>query len=109
MFTEVPEVRIFGAEDTFAAGEDASLTCNVKGDTPMNITWTMDGQGISPGLGVSIIPAGPKTSIIMIGHVSYKHSADFSCVASNIVGVDQQTVGLVVEGQLLMHQRKSHV
>nr|XP_050869956.1 cell adhesion molecule Dscam2-like isoform X22 [Vespula vulgaris] len=69
------------------AGQAAQLACMVPvGDTPIEITWTYEGQLLSQYMGYSVGKLGPRTSILLIEPVTPDHDGHYACVASNPSG-----------------------
>ncbi|XP_035731487.1 Down syndrome cell adhesion molecule-like protein Dscam2 isoform X14 [Vespa mandarinia] len=69
------------------AGQAAQLACMVPvGDTPIEITWTYEGQLLSQYMGYSVGKLGPRTSILLIEPVTPDHDGRYACVASNPSG-----------------------
>lgn len=88
-------------EEPANAGDMASISCAVsKGDLPLNITWTLNGQVISRGndLGIVITSINKKTTILNIDSVSGKHRGIYHCVASNPAGSTNHSAILNVNG-----------
>ncbi|CAH2076517.1 unnamed protein product, partial [Iphiclides podalirius] len=76
----------FGGEPA-NAGDLASVTCAVnKGDQPLNISWTLNGQPLRNELGVTLTGINKKTSILNIDSVAAIHRGVYCCVASNQAG-----------------------
>ncbi|XP_015172281.1 PREDICTED: Down syndrome cell adhesion molecule-like protein Dscam2 isoform X3 [Polistes dominula] len=69
------------------AGQAAQLACMVPvGDTPIEITWTYEGQPLSQYMGYSVGKIGPRTSILLIEPVTPDHDGRYACLASNPSG-----------------------
>ncbi|XP_043494052.1 Down syndrome cell adhesion molecule-like protein Dscam2 isoform X3 [Polistes fuscatus] len=69
------------------AGQAAQLACMVPvGDTPIEITWTYEGQPLSQYMGYSVGKLGPRTSILLIEPVTPDHDGRYACLASNPSG-----------------------
>ena len=45
------------------------------------------------------LPAGDRTSILLVKSVSHGHSGTYTCRAENAAGVTQLSTSLVVKGQ----------
>lgn len=97
-----PVVALYGSELTPNAGDDVTLTCNVyKGDTPSSISWTYHGAELPLNRRFTTMPAGDRTSLLLIRKVAHGHSGTYTCLARNKAGVESQAVELVVKGQSL--------
>ena len=97
----VPEVVLFSdaLEAPLSTGEDAALTCRAsKGDTPMTISWTFNGQPVADGMGVRVISAGSRTSFLTVESVQAAHSGEYTCTATNAVGKASSSARLTVKG-----------
>ena len=87
-------------EGPLNTGEDAALTCRVgKGDTPLTLEWTFEGRPVTADMGVLVIPAGPRISVLTIASVGADHSGEYACIATNAVGSASHTAVLTVKGQ----------
>ena len=84
-----------------STGSDAALTCSVaKGDTPMTIEWTFEGRSVTPDMGVLVVRAGSRISVLTIESVGAHHSGEYRCTASNAVGNSSHTATVTVKVQL---------
>ena len=98
--TEAPEIVPFSMDTPLSTGRDAALTCSVaKGDTPMAIKWTFNGQVVTADMGVLVLLAGSRTSVLTIESVGAAHSGEYTCTATNAVGEATHTAQLTVKGQ----------
>lgn len=76
-----------------------SLTCNVhKGDTPVDITWFLNGVALRDSADISIVKAGKKTSALSIDSVQDRHAGTYTCVAQNKAGSSSFYTDLHVNG-----------
>lgn len=81
----------------------ASISCAVsKGDLPLNITWTLNGQTISKNnkMGIVLTNINRKTSIMNIDSVSGIHRGIYHCVATNPAGTANHSAVLEVNGTI---------
>lgn len=79
-------------------GESTSIQCSViAGDFPIDIMWLLNGQ---PLIDASVSTAKPskRMSYLNIDSVDGHHAGNYTCVASNIAGVAEQTDRLIVNG-----------
>ncbi|XP_047359013.1 Down syndrome cell adhesion molecule-like protein Dscam2 isoform X3 [Vespa velutina] len=70
-------------------GEQVSAICSiVKGDSPIDIQWSLNGEPITARThpDITIQKTGKKTSLLTIDSVTAHHAGEYSCVASNLVG-----------------------
>ncbi len=85
--------------DVLDEGEFAQLVCIVsKGDEPLAISWALKGDDVSSEPGLSTAQLGPRTSMLTISSVGYRHSGLYTCTARNAAGVAAQTAELKVNG-----------
>ncbi|XP_052129310.1 cell adhesion molecule DSCAML1-like [Frankliniella occidentalis] len=89
-------------DDPVNAGDAAAVQCSVvKGDMPVNITWSKDGKVISNGDdGVDISKAGQRISTLAIEPVAERHRGTYKCTASNRAGAESQSARLDVLGRV---------
>lgn len=90
---------LFG-EDSFNTGDSTGVSCMiVKGDLPINIKWTLNGQPLINGEnGVTIAKLTAKSSILNIGSVEKEHRGLFRCHAENMAGIAEYSSELHVNG-----------
>lgn len=97
-----PSIKPFSFEGESNVGETAQLTCYViRGDTPLEITWTFQGpDGRAGPLPQPITESriGKKITMIEIPAVTEYHRGSYSCVAKNRAGAVNQTAVLMVNG-----------
>jgi hypothetical protein len=97
-----PQILPFEFGDEPAnAGDMASVTCAVnKGDSPLNVSWTHDGQLLSKknDMGIVITNINKKTSILNIDSVNGIHRGTYHCVATNQAGSSNHSAMLKVNG-----------
>ncbi|KAL7736494.1 hypothetical protein ACLKA6_019693 [Drosophila palustris] len=88
---------VFGDEPS-NYGDSTAVQCMVfKGDTPLQLHWTLNGQPITnENVGIRIIKMSPKLSSLSIDSINGHHRGLFKCIASNAAGSAEQTAELVV-------------
>lgn len=89
-------------------GEQVSATCNVlKGDNPIEIQWTLNGEAITPTShpDISISTNGKKISFLVIDSVSAHHAGEYTCIATNLAGSSSRSAILAVNGIPVNHKR----
>ena len=82
-------------------GEQVSVICNVlKGDYPIEIKWTLNGEKINPKKhpDIRITKDGKKISFLVIDAVADHHAGEYACIASNLVGNSSRSAVLAVNG-----------
>lgn len=90
-------------------GELRQIICSVvKGDEPLQISWSLQGEDLGPGPDLTTNQLGSRSSLLMISSVSYRHSGSYTCNASNKAGSSSFSAELKVNGkQLCMFNRKA--
>ena len=90
----------FGAE-VLNEGQFAQVVCIVtKGDEPLTITWSLQGEIVSSEPTLSTTSLGTRTSMLTIQSVGYRHSGTYTCTASNKAGSNYESVELKVNGKI---------
>lgn len=92
---------LFG-EDSFNTGDSTGVSCMIiKGDLPISIKWTLNGQPLINGEnGVTIAKLSAKSSVLNIGSVEKEHRGIFRCHAENMAGIAEYSSELHVNGIL---------
>jgi Immunoglobulin domain len=105
--TVAPEIVPFNFGDSpLNAGDAAQTQCvALKGDTPLNISWTFHGD-TSFQTGVTTVRVGPRGSALMIDSINSGHSGTYTCTAQNLAGSATYSAVLVVNG--LFHAETFH-
>ncbi|XP_046866022.1 Down syndrome cell adhesion molecule-like protein Dscam2 isoform X37 [Drosophila willistoni] len=88
---------VFGDEPS-NYGDSTAVQCMVyKGDTPLQLHWTLNGQPITnENVGIRIIKMSPKLSSLSIDSISGHHRGLFKCIATNAAGSAEQNAELIV-------------
>ncbi|XP_044595769.1 Down syndrome cell adhesion molecule-like protein Dscam2 isoform X1 [Cotesia glomerata] len=95
-----PQIAPFSIGDEPANwGEQVSAMCSVlKGDQPVEIRWSLNGQLITrqnhPDIMIS--KTGKKISLLSIDAVTAQHAGEYSCEASNQAGSTSRSAVLSV-------------
>ncbi|GBP44660.1 Hemicentin-2 [Eumeta japonica] len=93
-----PHIMPFEIEESVYYGESVQMTCHVsKGDKPLSIIWSLEGQEISNELGIKTMKMAEQTSFLSIPAVTGFHSGNYTCIAKNRAGVDRYTAVLHVK------------
>lgn len=88
----------FGDEPT-NSGEAMSATCSImKGDFPMDITWALNGEPITPEHSDITISNSKRLSVLAIDAVAARHAGEYTCTASNKAGATSHSAALAVNG-----------
>lgn len=81
------------------AGEAAQTQClALKGDTPLNFTWTFHGDVTDFPTGVVTTSAGQRGSVLIIDSVTTIHSGMYTCTVRNQVASVSYSAVLSVSG-----------
>ncbi|KAK9680795.1 hypothetical protein QE152_g38810 [Popillia japonica] len=84
-------------EEQFNTGDMVSATCTVnKGDLPIMISWSLNGQPLPNSEGISINLISRRASYLSIDHITAEHSGQFVCHAKNLAGETQYSATLRV-------------
>lgn len=76
-----------------------SVACSVvKGDTPLNITWFLNGKTIEYYSGIVVNMVNKKLSTLSIDSVNAEHMGEYSCLAQNGAGSTSYSAYLHVNG-----------
>ncbi|XP_039148175.1 Down syndrome cell adhesion molecule-like protein Dscam2 isoform X32 [Drosophila simulans] len=88
---------VFGEEPS-NYGDSTAVQCMVfKGDTPLQLHWTLNGQPITnEHVGIRIIKMSPKLSSLSIDAINGQHRGLFKCIATNAAGTSEQSAELMV-------------
>ena len=90
----------FGVE-TVNKGDYAQLMCVVmRGDEPLDLSWSLKGDIISSDLGLSTTMLGKRTSMLTIAEVNYRHTGTYTCRATNPAGSVTHSASLTVNGNV---------
>lgn len=92
----------FGDEPAYP-GDSNAVNCMVmKGDLPLDIKWSMNGQIIrNSENGISIVQISPRLSSLSINSLNAHHRGSFECIASNAAGVTKYAAELLINGDLI--------
>lgn len=89
----------FEIEESVFYGESVQMTCHVsKGDRPISISWTFEGQDLSSVSGIKTLKMAEQTSFLSIALVTGSHSGNYTCIARNKAGEHRHTTSLHVNG-----------
>lgn len=104
----LPHITPFEFEGEANTDDSVQLTCYVsKGDTPLTISWTLNGKKISSHSGISVVPIGERTSLLIISSVQAEHAGVYTCTAANRAGQVVHNATLLVNGicvfEIILH------
>lgn len=98
-----PEIAPFDfGEGPLNEGDAAQTQClAIKGDLPLNITWSFDGDMTAFQTGVVTTSVGQRGSALIIDSVTPRHSGTYTCTVRNqFASVSYSTVLIVNSTQL---------
>lgn len=76
-----------------------TATCSVfKGDLPIDIEWSLNGQPISSNYPDITIASSKRVSLLTIDAVTARHAGEYTCAASNAAGGTSFSASLAVNG-----------
>lgn len=99
IFIVPPLIHPFSFDEAVNSGEFVTLICAIyKGDFPINITWTLNGERISIFDGITATYTNKRSSQLTIESAQAHHSGEYKCLAQNTVGFAQYSSYLNVNG-----------
>ena len=88
-------------EGSQTSGQPVAVQCTaLEGDLPIHFRWTFHGQELSSQMGISIMRAGQRVSLLTIDAIAAGHSGDYTCTATNNASSVNYTATLAVNGSL---------
>jgi len=99
-FTAPPQFMTKFRSEKVRVSKDVTLSCDARGDSPMQIQWYLDKKLIKQNKKFTIRnETWPKriVSSLKIETVSRKDSAIFTCLVSNVYGKDEMSIHLTVQ------------
>lgn len=95
----LPYITPFEFEGEVNTGDSVQLNCYVsKGDTPLNITWLLNGKEITNMFGITTIFIGSRTNLLTITSVQPEHVGLYTCKAFNKGGEGVHIAELLING-----------
>lgn len=82
-------------------GEQVSSICSIlKGDEPIEIEWSLNGEKISPKThsDITISQTTKKLSLLNIVSATAAHTGVYTCIAKNFAGYSNRSAILSVNG-----------
>lgn len=78
----------------------SSICSVVKGDEPIEIEWTLNGEKILPSKhsDITISQSTKKLSLLNIVSTTAEHAGVYTCVAKNFAGYSNRSTVLAVNG-----------
>ena len=92
------------------AGDAAQAQCMaLKGDTPLNFTWTFHGDVTTFQTGVVTTSVGQRSSVLMIDSVTPNHAGTYTCTVRNQAASASYSIVLSVSGWFTKFCSISHL
>lgn len=99
----MPKISPFDfGEHPLNIGVAASVNCLIsEGDSPLEITWQLNGNVLKPDSGMEISKIGKRLQVLSIESVESEHVGNYTCRAENAAGYDEVTAWLAINGSQL--------
>lgn len=87
-------------DESFNSGDSTAVNCMIsKGDLPLQIHWTLNGDPIVNQLNhMQVVRLSPRFSSLSIDDIGGAHRGTFRCIASNQAGRSEAQSDLKVNG-----------
>lgn len=87
-------------DESFNSGDSTAVQCMIsKGDLPLQIHWTLNGEPVVNGANnMQVVRFSPRLSSLSIDAISGTHRGTFRCIASNLAGRVEASSDLKVNG-----------
>lgn len=87
-------------DESFNSGDSIAVQCMIsKGDLPLQIHWTLNGDPIvNEAENIQVLRMSPRLSSLSIEGITGVHRGQFRCIASNLAGRAEFTSELKVNG-----------
>ena len=94
-----PEIVPFAFGDIYE-GESSQVLCVLsKGDDPVLLEWYHGSELLTTSRqDVTVIPTGPRASVLVFNSLTASHFGNYSCQASNSAGTSSFTAQLIING-----------
>lgn len=100
----------FDFEGEANTGDNAQISCYAsKGDTPIVLSWTLNGKNITASSGISMISIGIRTNLLSISSIKANHAGVYTCTAQNMAGEARHSATLLVNGILTVENLKMYL
>lgn len=95
-----PQIQHFSfGDEAVNSGDIVAVQCAVlKGDLPIEITWTLNGRSMTEWTDVDVGRSSGRISALNIESVRDHHRGLFECVAINPAGRSEFAAELMVNG-----------
>lgn len=94
-----PEIVPFAFADIYE-GESSQVFCALsKGDDPVRLEWYHGTKLLTAARqDVTVMPTGPRASVLVFNSLKASHFGNYSCQASNAAGSSSFTAQLIING-----------
>lgn len=94
-----PEIVPFTFGDIYE-GESSQVLCVLsKGDDPVRLEWYFGSELLTSSRSdVTVMPTGPRASVLVFDSLATSHFGNYSCQASNTAGTSIYTAQLIING-----------
>lgn len=98
-----PQIQPFDfGDEPINSGETVSIQCTIlKGDLPLNISWSLNGAPISNNDGITIMKM-KRFSTLNIDSVQDFHIGEYTCNVKNSAGFANHSAVLNVNGTFIV-------
>ena len=80
----------------------------IKGDYPIEIEWSLNGEPISRDYpDISIGSTSKRNSVLTIEAVAARHAGEYTCTASNAAGGTSFSSSLSVNGESMRYPKSN--
>lgn len=95
----------FQFDDSFNPGDSTAVNCMIsKGDVPLNIKWTLNGQPVVNGEnGIQVVKMNSRLSSLSIESLSDRHRGTYRCIVSNQAGETSYSSELKINGTFICY------
>lgn len=98
VYPQIAPFEFSHGEESINSGETVAAQCIIlKGDSPLNFTWTLNGRKIGPDDRVTITTLR-RLSTLSVDSVQDAHTGEYRCVVTNPVGTSSFSANLKVNG-----------
>lgn len=91
----------FGDESVHSGDMTLAYCAVIKGDLPVEITWTLNGKNIKTVDGVNTMKTKQRVNQLSIDDVQALHSGEYTCIARNKAGNATFSAYLRVNGTFI--------
>lgn len=81
-------------------GHSVQFECRVAGSSPLEISWLKDGEALKSSSEYTMT-FDDNSAVLRIAEGEKRHSGEYTCVATNIVGTASCRAKLTLQGLLI--------